>query len=130
MTWTLYDYVDAQGFNDFAAWSRGLQKPELAKLNRRLKLLEDNGPALAPQILAGPIKGYPHIYKLRMNGRIAVRPLLCKGPVNNDAEFTLLKGALEVGNNWVPSSAPGEAVTRRGQVLASPKRRTLHVKVV
>jgi hypothetical protein len=130
MTWRLYDYVDAHGNNDFEAWSRSLQKPELAKLNRRLKALEDNGPALAPQMLAGPLSGYPHIYKLKMNGKIAVRPLLCKGPINNDTEFTLLKGAFEVGNQWQPASAPGEAVERRGIVVKDAKRRTPHVKVL
>jgi hypothetical protein len=130
MTWTLYDYVDADGNNDFKAWSRSLQKPELAKLNRRLKALEDNGPALAPQMLAGPLAGYPHIYKLKMNGKVALRPLLCKGPINNETEFTLLKGAFEVGNKWQPSSAPSEAVARRGFVLNDPKRRTAHVKVL
>jgi hypothetical protein len=130
MTWTLYDYVDAHGNNDFEAWSRSLQKQELAKLNARLKVLEDNGPALAPQMLAGPLSGYPHIYKLKMNGKIALRPLLCKGPISNETEYTLLKGAFEVGNKWQPASAPSEAVTRRAIVIADPKRRTAHVKVL
>ena|SRR3989442_15562768 len=130
MAWTVYDYVDARGSNDFEAWSKSLQKPELAKLNRRLKALEDNGPALLPQMLAGPLTGYPHIYKLKMNGRVALRPLLCKGPINNETEFTLLKGAFEVGNQWQPASAPSEAVTRRGIVVADPRRRTPHVKVL
>jgi hypothetical protein len=130
MTWTLYDYIDSKGANDFQAWWQGLQKNERAKLSRRLKLLEDNGPGLAPQMLAGPISGYPHIYKLRINGKIAVRPLLCKGPINNDIEFTLLKGALEVGNQWQPTSAPGDAVTHRGIILKDAKRRVPHVKVL
>jgi hypothetical protein len=130
MTWTLYDYIDGQGNNDFVAWSKDLQKPELAKLNRRLKALEDNGPALAPQMLAGPLTGYPHIWKLKINGKIALRPLLCKGPLNNEIEFTLLKGAFEVGYQWQPASAPGEAVNRRDIVLRDAKRRTPHVKVL
>jgi hypothetical protein len=131
MVWTLYDFVDAQGNNDFRLWSESLQKPERAKLNRILKALEDNGPSLLPQMLAGPIKGYPHIYKLKLNGKIALRPLLCKGPVNNETEFTLLKGAFEIGGKWQPSTAPSEAMTRRGDVIASPaKRRTPHVKVI
>lgn len=130
MSWTLYDYVDAQENNDFEAWSRSLQKPELAKLNRRLKALEDNGPSLAPQMLAGPLKDYQHIYKLKINGKVAVRPLLCKGPISNETEFTLLKGAFEVGNKWQPPSAPGDAVDRRGIVVKDAKRRTPHVKVL
>jgi hypothetical protein len=131
MSWALYDYVDAQGRNDFEAWSANLQKPELAKLNRKLKALEDNGPDLLPQMLAGPLKGYAHIYKLKINGRVALRPLLCKGPIDNEREFTLLKGAFEVGNRWEPPNAPSEAVNRRGYVIADPSnRRTPHVKVL
>jgi hypothetical protein len=130
MAWKLYDYIDAQGDNEFKAWSEGLQKPERAKLNRRLKALEDTGPALAPQMLAGPLTGYAHIYKLKINGKIALRPLLCKGPIDNDAEFTLLKGAFEVGNQWNPAAARTDAVTRRAIVLADSKRRTPHVKVL
>lgn len=131
MAWNLFDYVDHHGRNDFKDWSEGLQESERAKLNRRLKALEANGPALLPQMLAGPLKGYPHIYKLKMNGRIALRPLLCKGPINNDVEFTLLKGAFEVGNAWQPPTAPSEAVTRRDEVIADSKnRRVQHVKVI
>jgi hypothetical protein len=129
MAWNLYDYVDAQGGSDFEAWSKGLQTPERAKLKRRLKALQDNGLGLLPQMLAGPLKGYPHIYKLKINGKIALRPLLCQGPINNDVEFTLLKGAFEVGNQWDPASARGDAVARRQIVIENPKRRTPHAKL-
>ena len=130
MAWKLYDYIDSQGNNDFKDWSKGLQKPELAKLNRRLKALEDNGLGLLPQMLAGPLQGYPHIYKIKLNGKVALRPLLCRGPIDNDGEFTLLKGAFEVGNQWVPTNARGEAVIRRQEVIDNQKRRTPHVKVL
>jgi hypothetical protein len=92
-------------------------------------MLEDNGPNLGPELLAGPLKGYPHIYKIKINGRVALRPLLCKGPVNMESEFTLLKGAFEVGGKWQPPSAPSDAVTRRQTVERNPNRRRDHVKV-
>lgn len=110
-------------------WSLGLQKSDLARLNRKLKMLEDNGPELGPKLLAGPIKGHPHIYKIRIDGRVALRPLLCKGPIDNDGEFTLLMGAFERGRKWVPSNAPGVAEARRQEVLSDPRaRRCQHEK--
>lgn len=130
MSWALYDYLDAGGKNDFEAWCRTLQKGDLGKLNAKLKMLEDHGLGLLPQILAGPLRGYPHIYKLKINGRVALRPLLCKGHIDNDSEFTLLKGAFEVGGEWDPRTAPSEAVTRRDEGLADATRRCPHVKVL
>jgi hypothetical protein len=127
--WTLYDYVTASGDNDIEDWSDGLQKPDLARLNRKLKMLEDNGPNLGTGLLAGPIKGYAHIYKLRITGNVALRPLLCKGPIDNEREFTLLMGAFEIGSTWDPPSARSEAVIRRETVRNNPSRRCKHVKV-
>lgn len=128
--WYLYDYVGINGRNDFERWSEGLQKQELARLNRKLKMLEDNGPDLGPKLLAGPLKGFAHIYKLRIHGNVQLRPLLCKGPINSASEFTLLKGASEVGGKWFPVDARSDAVARRQEVIADPKnRRCPHVKV-
>jgi hypothetical protein len=127
--WQLYDYVTAGGDNDIKDWAESLQKPDLARLNRKLKMLEDNGPNLGPGLLAGPIKGYAHIYKLRMTGSVALRPLLCKGPINNETEFTLLKGAFEIGSAWEPSNARSEAVIRRETIRTNPSSRCNHVKV-
>ena len=128
--WELYDYVDHGGVNDFERWSRGLQKPDLARLNRKIRMLEDNGPNLGPKLLAGPLGGYPHIYKLRVRGLTELRPLLCKGPIDNETEFTLLNGAFEVGGQWVPGNARSEAQTRRQQVINDPNnRRCPHVTV-
>jgi hypothetical protein len=127
--WRLYDYVDNRGLNDFEAWSRGLEKPDRARLSQKLRMLETVGPELPPQLLAGPIKGQSHIYKLRINGRVALRPLLCKGPISNDEEFTLLKGATEVDRKWEPRNAPFAAETRRQEILRDPTRRCNHVRV-
>jgi hypothetical protein len=128
--WKLYDYLRYDEVNDFERWCRGLQKSDLARLNRKLKMLEDTGPDLGPKLLAGPIRGYAHIYKLRIRGSVEIRPLLCRGPINNHSEFTLLKGAFEVGDKWAPASAPAEAKTRRQEVINAPNnRRCLHFVV-
>lgn len=128
-TWRVYDYVDSRERNDFEAWSKGLEKPDRARLSQKLRMLETVGSDLPPQLLAGPIKSYAHIYKLRINGRVALRPLLCKGPINKDEEFTLLLGATEVGRKWEPRNAPAKAETRRQEILRDPTRRCNHVRV-
>ena len=116
--WELYDYRDSNGKNRIAEWSRTLQKPDLARFNRKLKMLEDNGPALGPRLLAGPIEGHAHIYKLRINGRVALRPLLCKGPIKIEKEFTFLIGALEQDRKLQPPNAPSQAEDRRKEIIA------------
>lgn len=128
--WKLYDYVDAGGANDFAAWCRELQRPDLARLNRKLKMLADNGPDLGPKLLAGPLKGYAHIRKIIVNGRVALRPLLCKGPIDNDHEFTLLEGAFERDREWIPANAREIAVERRQEVICDSNARRCPHEVV
>ena len=125
---TLYDYVDGIGRNSFKEWTKTLQKDELAKLNQKLDMLRRE-PELPPQLLAGPLEGKP-IYKLRINGRVALRPMLCKGPINNDSEFTLLMGATEKDRVLIPGDAIDQAADRRAEVIANPgRRRTPHERV-
>ena len=128
-TWRLYDYLDAHGRNDFQLWSSRLQKPDRAKLSQKLRMLETVGPDLPPQLLAGPIKHHAHIYKIKINGSVALRPLLCKGPIHNEEEFTLLMGAVERGWKWEPADAPSTAETRRQEIIDNHGRRCNHVRV-
>ena len=123
MSWDLYDYVNLHGQNEFKEWCGALQKQDLAKLNLRLDLLEEKGPDLLPKMLAGPLRGQRHIYKLTINGRVALRPLLCKGPVNNNSEFTLLMGATERDWQYDPRDAPASAEAKRQEVLQDPNTR-------
>ena len=128
--WRLYDYIDERGINQFEQWSRGLESGDRAKLHRKLKALEDTEPGLIPGLLSGPINGYPHIYKLRIGGKVRLRPLLCKGPIEKDSELTLLMGATERDWKWNPHNAREVAVARRQEILNNPERRCIHVKVI
>lgn len=65
-----------------------------------------------------------HIYKLRMNGDRALRPLLCKGPIDMDREHTLLLGAIEVNSVLDTDAEDAEAI--RSAILADEKRRMPH----
>jgi hypothetical protein len=114
--WKLFDYVNEHGVNEIARWTRGLEKIQRIKLNQKLDMLQQHGPDLPPQLLAGPIFG--HIYKLKVKGNVQLRPMLCKGPVDNDEEFTLLLGAIEIGDQL--DHSPEEAAQIREIIIANP----------
>jgi len=99
-------------------------------LHRKLKALEDTEPDLVPGLLEGPIRGHPHIYKLKIGGKIRLRPLLCKGPIDNNKELTFLMGATERDYKWDPPNALVVAEARRQEIISNPERRCNHVKVL
>jgi hypothetical protein len=128
MPYKLYDYLDANGVNEFEQWTRHQEKDQRTKLRQKLDSLAALGDELMPQLLTGT--HVPGILKLRTRGNIQLRPLLCKGPHSIAEEYTLLMGAREVGDKWDPSGAPDTANSRKAEVLANgEKRRTPHVIV-
>ena len=129
MAWRLYDYQNRRGENEIAAWTRGLQKKDRARLNEKLDRLAEHGTGLLPKLLSGPIKGHRHIYELKINGSVALRPLLCKGPEDMDGEFTILYGAFERDNRFDPADAPDRADDNREKLIAGTARRCIHERV-
>lgn len=127
MTYELFDYVDGQGRNVFKAWTEGLQKAERAKLNAKLDMLRMHGTGLFPNPLTGT--GTAGIQKLRVRGKVELRPLLCLGPLNVEGEFTLLMGATERDSKLVPQNADQTANTYKTAILADPNRRIEHERV-
>lgn len=89
-----------------------------AKLNAKLDMLENNGDALFPLLLTGT--DTPGILKLRVKGKVQLRPMLCKGPVDIDREYTLLLGAIEVGGKLIPDKADELANELKATIIASP----------
>lgn len=127
MSYRLYDYVDKNGKNEFKAWTQSLQKTDRAKLNAKLDMLSKVGLELLPQVLTGTPT--PSILKLRVQGNIQLRPMLCKGPVVADKEFTLLLGAKEVQSNLVPKNADKLADLNKFEIKSDPARRVIHERV-
>ena len=122
MLWSIYDYVNANGVNEIREWMmRTLQKRELAKVNQKLDMLEKAGPELSPGLLAGT--HHRHIDKLRVNGSVAIRIMVCRGPLDPNREFTLLYGAFERDRRLVPANAEDLAELNRSEVLRDPLRR-------
>ena len=125
MAWTLYDYRSARGENNVLEWCKRLQKSELARLNQKLDLLAEKGHELSPGLLAGPLRGWKHLYKIRVNGSVAVRLIVCKGPIRMEQEYTILFGAFE-RDDELPAGILETADDCRQQVIKDQNRRGLH----
>ena len=129
---TLWDFLSARGENVILRWVKDarLTPRDRAALNQKLDRLRqmDFGLAIGTKLLAGPIEKQPHIYKLVIHGDVMLRPLLCRGPMNPEAEYTLLLGAIEQGGR-LPKDAPQQAEANRLTVLHDPSRRVSHERI-
>jgi hypothetical protein len=97
---------------------------ERAKLDVALNHLRTLDLALVShKLLAGPLRG-TKIYKLRLrcNNR-ELRPMLCRGPVGERLDYTLLLGAIEVGNRLNPYNAEDRAAKNRELLIENPNWR-------
>ena len=122
----IWEFLDSRGNGIVEAWlrKRRIQKKAIATLNQKIDLLEQYGPE-APGLLVGPI--HKEIYKLTITAQgVQLRPMVCKGPINNDTEFTLLLGAIERDDRLKPSNAPQRAAVNRQEILKNPLRRRHH----
>jgi hypothetical protein len=119
--WDIYDYLDHRGKNVIAEWMDGLQKKDRARLQAKIDLVHINGPDLPTGLLSDTSSR--NIKKIRVNGDVALRPMLCRGPLNMDREYTLLCGAIEKDRELVPKNAVEMAEGRREEVIAEPAKR-------
>jgi hypothetical protein len=124
MAWLLFDFTNERGDSVLTQWVRAekLSRRDVGQLNQKLDMLKTAGPDLPPKLLAGPV--YKQIYKLKIYGERMLRPFLCKGPFEMDAEYTLLLGAIEA--NGELDHEPQEADKNRDILLTNRKRRCDH----
>ena len=136
----LYDYVGRRGAatakktndeevkGEIRRWQDGLPTPQRAQLDEKLFTLEGTSDlSLLPGLIAGPIKHRPHIYKLRVGGKVRLRPLLCRGPFDPDVELTFLASATERDNVLEPPGALDIAERRRTEVISNEEYRAPYV---
>jgi hypothetical protein len=122
--WTLFDHRDRRGRNAIKEWTWSLEKKSLAKLHRKLEILEQTGPDLAPGLLKGTKER--HIDKIKIEGRVSHALLVCRGPIAMHEEMTLLIGAQEQDRK-LPKGTEALAENVRSEIIASPlERRCLH----
>lgn len=121
----LYEYVDTRGGGVMTFWVATKEVREHAGyLDQALDRLEQtSNPDKLPGIFVGPVAPSRHVYKLRLGGKVRLRPMLCLGPVDNPKELTFLIGAFE--RNWKldPPDAVQRADERRDEIIADPKKR-------
>jgi hypothetical protein len=124
----LYDYVDIHGRNIIPIWliEDRISRRDKAKLSQKLDALVRIEPELAlhTKLVAKVSKG---ILKLRVHGEVQLRPMLCRGPIDDHGEYTLLAGAVETGGR-LPAGVMDTAFDRRQHVKQNPgKHRCSHV---
>lgn len=127
MTWSLYDYVSRRGENVIKQWCSRLQKKDLIRLTQRIDKLAEVGHELCPG-LAGPIHNSRHLYKIKVNGNVAVRLLLCKGPISMETEYTLLMGEFETDDE-LPDGTLETAEQHRQDIIHDKNRRCAHERL-
>jgi hypothetical protein len=113
--WQLFDYLDSHGRNVMQGWAMGLGDERRARLDLRIEVLERSGDSLPPKLIT-PTSGKPkyrNILEMRVNGPVALRPMLCRGPFAMRSEFTFLFGAEERDRKYVPLYAPKQADKNR-----------------
>ena len=124
--WRIYEYVEGAE-STIGKWLRDqdISPRDRGQLMQKMDMLSQNGMELPPGLLAGPIKSKKkpkmpsHIYKLIVHGQRMLRPMLCRGPIDMDGEFTMLIGAIETGGVLDVDAEDAEA--RRQEVIANPK---------
>lgn len=123
--WDIYDFLDGQGISVLHMWAaqEKLSTIVLSKLDLKIDMLRQHGTELGPGLLAGTSSG--HIKKLKVTGRVTLRPMLCQGPFSQ-YEFTLLLGAVEKDRKLVPRDAVKQAVANRQKLVNNPTRRRIH----
>jgi len=117
----IFVYVDRRGACPFLDWYGRLQKREQAKLDAKIDMLIAHGETLNPSVLSPtPVRC---ILELCVTGGVTLRPMLCRGPVRPQEEYTLLCGAVERDRKYVPRAAAQMAGRYRDEVKADPNGR-------
>ena len=122
----IYEYTDRHGVGVITDWMRRrLQRVQRVRLASKIDLLSRIDAGLQASFVKGPIGG--HIYKLKvLAGRVQLRPMLCKGPIDNANEWTLLFPAIERGDQLEPADAVEKAEARRQEIIADRRRRKVY----
>jgi hypothetical protein len=125
---TLWAFFSERGRDTVMAWADRERLPTRVRavLDQKCDVLrcQPFECVVHSKLLAGPIAR--HIYKLRLNGAIAVRIMLCRGPFDGEVAYTLLEGAVERDGKLVPRDAPDRAVRNRLTLIDDPHRRKEH----
>jgi hypothetical protein len=124
--WIIFEYLHPRHGNLMRKWADGLQKKERAKLDQRVDSLAMHGTSLIPGTVAPT--GVASIFKLKVQGQVKLRPMLCEGP-GDKTSFTFLLGAKEVQFAYDPEDAPNTAASYRQDLISNPDRREINERI-
>ena len=120
-------WVYQNGENLFYKWRNKMPKNQVAKLEERIEKLSMDGDGLFPNMLSRTnVNG---ILKFKIQGNPKLRPLLCKGPIIIDKEYTLLVGAKEVSWVFEPSNALITANINKNNLISDNTLRVNYVPI-
>lgn len=124
----LFDYVvEPLGRSPFRTWWKGLQKAQRGQLLGMIDLLRMADADLAQGLIDGTAES--GVFKLKVGGKVRLRPLLCRGPVDASQEVTFLLGATERDFQLVPRGAEAKAAEYRDNLRADPRLRETHERI-
>src|SRR5690348_2430654 len=124
----IYDFSNSRGSSVIQEWADDirLSKKIRGRFDLKVDLLITSEPELVPKLLAGTRSG--HIKKLKVKGDVQLRPHLCMGPIDHEAECTFLVGAVEKDYKLIPEDVLIQAESCRSILInanltKSPLRR-------
>lgn len=119
--WKFKVYISINNVCDFNKWYKDQIPEDRAKIDifiNRLKITETWS-----KKHVRPLTNYSKINELVIKGKkIQLRPLGCFGPQRK--EFTILMGATEKNDDFVPKNAPHQAEERQKLVMCDGERYT------
>lgn len=126
----LFDFTTLDGDNVLQTWADDLplQKRDRGRLDAKIDLLETVGDDLPPKLLQSTKAR--HIMEIAANGDVAVRVMLCRGPLDMKTEFTFLYGTTEKNRKYVQRDALERADKNRSELIYTPTRRCKHERFI
>ena len=122
--WEFFDYVSAGGRNNIREWLDGLPLSVQFDIDARIRFLEVTKEFSRTHVkpLRGDCKG---LMELRVkSNKVQYRPLCFYGP--KDRQITILLGAIEKGDRFVPKNACKTALKRKSVVNSDRSRYCKH----
>jgi hypothetical protein len=122
----LFDFKNSSDENVLQYWADRLplQKRDRGRLDSKIDMLKRVGDNLPPKLLQ-PTRAR-HIMEIAVNGQVALRVLLCRGPIVMKNEFTFLFGATEKDRKYNPKNSPERADRNRDDLILNPSQRCKH----
>lgn len=122
----LFDFKVSNGKNAVQYWADSvpIQKKDRGRLDSKIDMLKRVGDDLPPKLLQSTRER--HIKEIAVNGQVALRLLLCHGPIVMKNEFTFLFGATERDKKYNPKDSPERADKNRSDLISNPSQRCKH----